>query len=88
MRAGASLEQRVGAPIPIEELLPLAIQLAGELAELHGRGAIHGDVRPATIRFDAATGRCGSARAPARAAAPPRSPRERCPTSRRSRPGT
>jgi len=56
VRAGASLEQRIGAPLPIEELLPLAIRLAGELAELHGRGAIHGDVRPATIRFDAATG--------------------------------
>ena len=56
VRAGASLEQRVGAPMPVAEFLPLAIRLAGEVAELHGRGAIHGELRPASILFDAATG--------------------------------
>src|SRR6185436_772335 len=39
----------------VRELLSLAIRLAGELAELHGRGAIHEDLRPATILFDPAT---------------------------------
>jgi predicted ATPase/signal transduction histidine kinase len=55
VRASASLEQRVGAPIAVGELLPLAIRLAAEVAELHGRGTIHGDLRPASIVVDEAT---------------------------------
>src|SRR5262249_4295171 len=56
MRAPPSLEPWVGAPMAVQELLPLAIRLAGEVAELHGRGAIHEDLRPGTILFDPATG--------------------------------
>src|SRR6185436_18081366 len=41
----------------VRELLSMAIRLAGEVAELPGRGAIHEDLRPATILFDPATGR-------------------------------
>src|SRR6185436_12654493 len=52
MRALASLEQWVGAQMAVKELLPLAIRLAGEVAELHGHGALHEDLRPATILFD------------------------------------
>src|SRR5204863_302188 len=46
----------VVAPMPGAGLLPLAIALAGELAELHGRGAIHEDLRPANILEGAAAG--------------------------------
>src|SRR5919106_1127671 len=57
MRANTSLEQRIGAPMPIRQFLPLAIRLAGVVADLHGRGAIHGDIKPADILVDAATGK-------------------------------
>jgi len=42
--------------MPVEAFLPLAVRVAGELAALHGRGAIHEDIRPSSILFDAATG--------------------------------
>jgi predicted ATPase/signal transduction histidine kinase len=56
MRANHSLEQLVGAPMPVGEFLPLALQLADRVAELHARGVIHKDLKPAAIRFDPATG--------------------------------
>ncbi len=56
VRASTSLEQQLGAPLPVGEFLPLAIRIAGEVAELHGRGAIHGDLKPASILVDAAAG--------------------------------
>ncbi len=56
MRASASLDQRTGAPMSVPEFLPLAIRVVGELAALHARGAIHEDIRPSSILFDAATG--------------------------------
>lgn len=56
MRASASLDQLIGAPMPVQEFLTLALRAAGELAARNGRGAIHGDIRPCNILFDAATG--------------------------------
>ncbi|HET7505880.1 MAG TPA: AAA family ATPase [Kofleriaceae bacterium] len=56
MRASASLDQLTGAPMPVHEFLELAIRVTGEVAELHARGAIHGELRPSSIRRDAATG--------------------------------
>ncbi|HEX8115479.1 MAG TPA: hypothetical protein VF516_47455, partial [Kofleriaceae bacterium] len=56
MRASASLDQLIGAPMPVPEFLPLAIRVVGELAALHARGAIHEDIRPSSILVDAATG--------------------------------
>ena len=56
MRARASLEHLAGAPMPVHEFLLLAIGVAGELAALHARGAIHEDIKPSSILFDAATG--------------------------------
>jgi predicted ATPase/signal transduction histidine kinase len=55
-RASAALDHITGAPMPVREFLSLAIRTADELAALHARGAIHLDIRPSTIRFDAATG--------------------------------
>src|SRR5689334_22020361 len=56
LRATATLDQITGAPMPVREFLTLAVRVADELAALHARGAIHLDIRPSTIRFDAATG--------------------------------
>ena len=56
MHASASLDQWTGARMPVQQFLPLAIRVASELAALHARGAIHQDIRPSSILFDAATG--------------------------------
>src|ERR1044071_348510 len=53
VRASASLDRWTGVRMPIQQFLPLAIRLASELAALHARGAIHQDIRPSSIRFDA-----------------------------------
>src|SRR4051794_25490283 len=52
----ASLDQWIGARMPAQQFLRLAIRVASELAALHARGAIHQDIRPSNILFDAATG--------------------------------
>src|SRR5678816_3220156 len=52
----SALDQLIGAPMPVHEFLRLAIRMASELAALHTHGAIHQDIRPSSIRFDAATG--------------------------------
>ncbi|TMQ05225.1 MAG: hypothetical protein E6J91_41110 [Deltaproteobacteria bacterium] len=65
VRASASLEQWTGTAMPVEEFLRLAIRVVGELAALHARGAIHEDIRPSSILFDAATGELALAGAPA-----------------------
>src|SRR4051812_34734242 len=41
--------------MPVPEFLALALRVTGELAALHGRGAIHEDIRPSSILFDPAT---------------------------------
>lgn len=48
--AGETLKQRInGKPLPIEELLELAIQIADALDAAHSRGVIHRDMKPANI---------------------------------------
>ncbi|HEX7840106.1 MAG TPA: hypothetical protein VF469_21665, partial [Kofleriaceae bacterium] len=64
MRASASLDQWTGAPMPVQDFLPLAVRVVGELAALHARGAIHADIRPSSILFDAATGKLALVSAP------------------------
>src|SRR3954469_17894237 len=56
LHARVSLEQWAAAPMPVQDVLALAIRVASELAALHARGAIHQDIRPSSILFDAATG--------------------------------
>jgi predicted ATPase/signal transduction histidine kinase len=56
VRAGAALDQWTGAPMRVQDFLPLAIRVTSELAALHARGAIHHNIRLSSILFDAATG--------------------------------
>jgi predicted ATPase/signal transduction histidine kinase len=54
--AGEPLDRRVGAPMPLDELLPIAIRLAGVVAEVHARGVVHKDLKPANVWHDPDTG--------------------------------
>jgi eukaryotic-like serine/threonine-protein kinase len=48
--AGIPLKQEIGGrPVHARRAVELAVQVADALADAHGRGLIHGDVRPDTI---------------------------------------
>ena len=46
-----------GEPMEIGQFLRVTVALSGALAQLHGRGVIHKDVKPANILVDSGTGR-------------------------------
>ncbi len=47
---GESLKQRIkGKPLPLEELVDIAIQVADALAALHAKNIIHRDIKPGNI---------------------------------------
>jgi tetratricopeptide (TPR) repeat protein len=47
---GATLKHRIsGKPLPLEEILELAIQIADALRAAHAQGIIHRDVKPANL---------------------------------------
>jgi predicted ATPase/signal transduction histidine kinase/GAF domain-containing protein len=53
---GAVLDGLTGQPLGITEFLRIAISIAGALRQVHARGLIHKDIKPANILVDVASG--------------------------------
>jgi PAS domain S-box-containing protein len=53
---GAPLDRLLGRPLDISHFLRIAIPLAWVLHQVHERGLIHKDIKPANILVDAASG--------------------------------
>ena len=54
---GEPLDRLVGQPMEIGKFLRLSTALSGAIGQLHGRGLIHKDIKPANVLVDSATGR-------------------------------
>ena len=54
--ASQPLARRLGAPMAMEDFLPLAIAIAGALAQVHRRGLVHKDIKPQNILVNPANG--------------------------------
>src|SRR4051794_37113882 len=46
---GEPLARRLGSPLELAEALPLAIGITSALGQIHQRGLIHKDIKPANI---------------------------------------
>jgi predicted ATPase/signal transduction histidine kinase len=55
--AGVPLDRLVGMTLPVQDFLALAVSVVAALADIHGRGLIHKDIKPSSILFDAKRGR-------------------------------
>ena len=53
---GAPLDRLLGRPMEVSHFLRIAIPVAKALRQVHERGLIHKDIKPATILVDAAIG--------------------------------
>jgi serine/threonine protein kinase len=53
---GEPLQRLLGRPVALESFLPLAISVASALAQVHQRGLIHKDIKPANVLANSATG--------------------------------
>jgi serine/threonine protein kinase len=54
---GEPLDRLVREPMEIGQFLRLSVALSGAVGQLHGRGVIHKDIKPANVLVDSATGR-------------------------------
>src|SRR5712672_1893793 len=53
---GVPLDRLLGRPLDVSHFLRIAIPLAGALHQVHERGLVHKDIKPANILVDAASG--------------------------------
>jgi serine/threonine protein kinase len=53
---GEPLTRLLGSPLAVPQCLRVAIGLAAALGQLHGRGLIHKDIKPANVLVNCATG--------------------------------
>jgi serine/threonine protein kinase len=53
---GTPADRLLGRPLDVSHFLRIAIPLAGALRQVHERGLIHKDIKPANILVDAASG--------------------------------
>ncbi len=53
---GEPLERLLGRPLEVAEFLRIAVPLAAAVGQLHARGLIHKDLKPANILVDTASG--------------------------------
>ena len=53
---GEPLDRLLGRPMELTQFLPLAIGLTTALGQVHGRGLIHKDIKPANVLVNHATG--------------------------------
>jgi serine/threonine protein kinase len=53
---GEPLERLLGRPMEVTEFLRFAVPLAVAVGQLHARGLIHKDLKPANILVDTASG--------------------------------
>ena len=91
---GEPLDQLLGQPMDVTEFLRIAIPLAAAIGQVHVRGLIHKDIKPANILVDAQAAASGSpaSASPRVCRASARHPRRRkslparSPTWRRNRP--
>jgi PAS domain S-box-containing protein len=54
---GAPVDRLLGRPLEVSHFLRIAIPLAGALRQVHERGLIHKDIKPANILVDAVSSR-------------------------------
>jgi serine/threonine protein kinase len=54
---GEPLDRLVRQPMEIGQFLRISVALSGAIGQLHGRGLIHKDIKPANVLVDSATGR-------------------------------
>ena len=53
---GEPLDRLIGQPMEVGRFLRLAVALTAALSQLHGRGLIHKDIKPANVLVNSATG--------------------------------
>jgi len=53
---GQPLDRLLGKPLELGQFLRVAVSLSGALAQLHARGLVHKDIKPANVVVDTETG--------------------------------